>query len=143
MQGLKWIHLFFISSLLVSLHSFASSDKPVKGRFVITQQGEEQLIDGSHESITWFFNLDGNGNALLKISSWHAQFTCDGVYQVVQENKQLQFIWKKDSNPHSACNTPPPQFIMKQDGKNKWQIKSELFLWGDGGWEDLKISKNK
>ncbi|WP_145539614.1 hypothetical protein [Yersinia kristensenii] len=129
--------LFVTSAFLVSIQSFSSTELPAKGRFVITQKGDE-LIDGSQASITWLFNLDGKGRASLKISSWHAPYTCDGVYQVVQEGKQLKFIWKESSNPDGECNTLSPQFIMEKEAGNQWHIKSELFPWGKGGWENIE-----
>ncbi|PKE28536.1 hypothetical protein CWS43_21125 [Rahnella sp. AA] len=141
MLSLKFFRFLIISVVLSSTQLMASTEKPVKGRFVITQKGET-LNDGSRESITWLFNIDGNGGGALKNSSWHAFFTCDGVYKITQDSGQLEFMWDRNANPKKVCYTPSPQFIMKKENGH-WLIKSKLFPWGDGGWEQIeKITEN-
>ena len=109
-----------------------------EGSYVFSQQGE-QLIDGSNASITWrfIFNQDKH-TAEVKISYWHAPYTCQGEYFYEKKGNELNLIWNAKKSPQEECETPAPQFIIKHDDKDRLLIKSKLFPWPVNDWEQLK-----
>lgn len=112
---------------------------PYPGRKLCFSQQGEQLIDGSNTSITWrfIFNQDKH-TAEVKISSWHAPYTCQGEYFYEKKGNELNLIWNAKKSPEAECETPAPQFIIKHDEKDRLLIKSKLFPWPVKDWEQLK-----
>ena len=60
---------------------------------------------------------DGN-SAVVTISSWHAQFSCDGKYTVSNEGEQLMLTWSSKGNTDKDCDMPftanPPEQIPRR-----------------------------
>ena len=136
-----YIKKLCLSFFLVSLYCvncYALVSPTPEGSYVFSQQGE-QLIDGSNASITWrfIFNQDKH-TAEVKISSWHAPYTCQGEYFYEKKGNELNLIWNAKKSPEEECETPAPQFIIKHDDKDRLLIKSKLFPWTVNDWEQLK-----
>lgn len=140
MHSISRVIIFFLAVYLFSFInvSLASNVSDIKaGKYVYSQQGEE-LIDGKRASITWFFDIRSDDKATVNISSWHAPFTCNGKYKIIKGNDELSLIWLEEDNKDTECDVPSPQFLIKIKSNNLLLIRSELFPWGNGGWERLK-----
>lgn len=72
--------LFTASFQSLAENKQSSSYENIIGKYTYTQQGDE-LIDGKNASITWVLNFLPEGEVKVSITSWHAPFTCDGLYQ--------------------------------------------------------------
>lgn len=124
---------FFISHTVFSV----SLNMTQVGYYSYTQQGDE-LIDGRKASITWNVEVKDNKNAVVSISSWHAQFTCDGIYTISYEKDYVALNWSSKDSKDSECDTPPPQILLKQSSAGNMLIRSELFPWDNDGWKNLR-----
>lgn len=124
--------------LAMSATSFAVPATPmVPSEYSYTQKGDE-LIDGQTASITWRISITNDYYAVVHISSWHAPFTCDGKFNIKKSGEVFNLTWSETENKDQECDTAAPQIAMKQAADGTWLAKSELFPWGDGGWEKIK-----
>lgn len=110
------------------------------GKYSFTQEGEE-LIDGAKASITWNISIKDDIHAVVKISSWHAPFTCDGKYTVSRNGDQLALSWSDKDNPDVECDTSSPQFLLKKSSSGIVLAHSELFAWDPDGWKNMRVIK--
>lgn len=106
-----YLPALLLSVLFLSGNVFASV--PVNSAYVYTQKGEE-LIDGSTASISWHITFLSATRAKVDISSWHAPFTCEGEYNVVDKGDSIELLWDKQNNPDVGCNEDEPQFLLQQ-----------------------------
>ena len=128
--------------LAITFQSRADKELPlvhkyILGKYTYTQKGDE-LIDGKNASITWVLNFLPENKVRISITSWHAPFTCDGLYQAESVNDEIKLTWLPEKNSEMECNTSPPQFIAKRNSGDTLLIKSSLFPWDDEKWFALK-----
>lgn len=57
--------------------------------------------------------VDGNGKAEVNISSLHAPYTCDGIYTIADKGDFFALSLTNDENSLMDCDTPSPQFLLK------------------------------
>lgn len=130
-----------IVMVFFSQFTFAESSVQISaGKYSFTQEGEE-LIDGAKASITWNIYIKDDSHAVVKISSWHAPFTCDGKYTVSRNGDQLALSWSDKDNPDVECDTSSPQFLLKKSSSGKVFVHSELFVWNPVGWKNMRVIK--
>lgn len=130
-----------IVMIFFSQFTFAEPSSPLPaGKYSFTQEGEE-LIDGSKASITWSISIKDDSHAVVKISSWHAPFTCDGKYTVSRNGDQLALSWSDKDNPDVVCDTSSPQILLKKSSSGKVLAHSELFSWDPDGWKNMRVIK--
>lgn len=128
----------FIATILGGgVFTASASDFPV-GTYSYTQQGDE-LIDGRNASITWSILIKDSKNAMVAVSSWHAPFTCDGVYSVSNKDGQLALTWSSKDNKDTDCDIPSPQILLKKSPTGEVLIHSELFPWDSSGWKKVRV----
>ncbi|MBY4951471.1 MULTISPECIES: hypothetical protein [Pantoea] len=125
--------LFTASFQSLAENKQSSSYENIIGKYTYTQQGDE-LIDGKNASITWVLNFLPEGEVKVSITSWHAPFTCDGLYQTEKDNNEIKLTWLSGEGSEMECDTQPPQFIAKQNTGTILLIKSSLFPWDDEKW---------
>jgi len=132
------LQFIMLMIFLMSHTAFSSSSNIFQvGTYSYTQQGDE-LIDGRRASITWNIELKDNRNAVVSISSWHAPFTCDGVYTISSEKDYVALSWSSKDNKDSECDTPSPQILLKESSAGNMLIRSELFPWNNDDWKNLR-----
>lgn len=107
------------------------------GKYSYTQQGDE-LIDGRNASVTWVLKFLSENKVQVSITSWHASFTCDGMYQAEKNNDEIKLTWLASEGSEMGCSTPSPQFFIKKKSNGALLIKSELFSWDDNKWFALR-----
>lgn len=129
-----YLPVLLLSVLFLSGNVFASV--PVNSAYVYTQKGEE-LIDGSTVSITWHITFLSATRAKVDISSWHAPFTCEGEYNVVDKGDSIELLWDKQKNPNVMCVTAEPQFLLQQKN-HTLRVKSGLFYPDKEAWFVMK-----
>lgn len=130
-----------IVMMFFSQFTFAEHFVPFPtGKYSFTQEGEK-LIDGSKASITWNISIKDDSHAVVKISSWHAPFSCDGKYTVSRNGDQLALSWSDKDNPDVECNTSSPQILLKKSSSGKVLAHSELFAWDPDGWKNMRVIK--
>lgn len=135
---IKLRYSVFIAAILGSvIFSASASDFPV-GSYSYTQKGDE-LIDGQKASITWNILIKDSKNAVVTMSSWHAPFTCDGVYSVSNKDDQLVLTWSSKDNKDTDCDIPSPQILLKKSPVGDVLIHSELFPWDSNGWKKTRV----
>lgn len=136
------INIFLLFFLFVNnAVSSVSTNSILVGEYFFTQQGDE-LINGQKASITWNIFLKDEKSAVVSISSYHAPFNCDGLYNVFYERSQIILKWSGELNKDSSCDVSAPQIILKKSSSGSVLIHSELFPWDSSGWKKLK-EKNK
>ncbi|MFM5395584.1 hypothetical protein ACEUAB_15715 [Aeromonas veronii] len=104
---------------------------------LITNQNQEELIDGCAASQTYIFNINGD-KAFLKIKSWHSMYSCDGNYIVTNKDDIVYLSWNTSANGKEYfCEYPSPQFKIKiksngvylnsqlLNDKSKWYLMTE------------------
>ena len=104
---------------------------------LITNQKQEELIDGCAASQTYIFNINGD-KAFLKIKSWHSMYSCDGNYIVTNKDDIVYLSWNTSANGKEYfCEYPSPQFKIKiksngvylnsqlLNDKSKWYLMTE------------------
>ncbi|EDU8878197.1 hypothetical protein Q6W56_003023 [Salmonella enterica] len=126
--------------LIVSYPVFSKSANSIphsipRGIYSYTQKGDE-LIDGREASITWNINVKNNVDAVVTISSWHAPFSCDGLYTISDEKDYVTLSWSREANVDTMCDISSPQIFLKKSLSNGILIRSKLFPWGNEGWKN-------
>ena len=129
-----YLPALLLSAFFLSGNVIASV--PVNSAYVYTQKGEE-LIDGSTASISWRITFLSATRAKVDISSWHALFTCQGEYNVVDKGERIELLWDKQNNPDVECNEDEPQFLLQQKN-HTLRVKSALFPWDDEPWFTMR-----
>ncbi|EMY8146100.1 TPA: hypothetical protein R4Z70_005643 [Klebsiella variicola subsp. variicola] len=125
-------------TLLLSNSGFSASINLIPpGIYSYTQKGDE-LIDGKRASITWNVNVKNNRHAIVTISSWHAPFTCDGSYAISNEKDYVTLSWSREINVDNECDISSPQILLKKSSSGKILIRSDLFPWGNEGWQSTR-----
>lgn len=135
---MKCIMRYFIVFLLLIIYSgFAASTSIIpQGIYSYTQEGDE-LIDGQKASITWNIEVKNNRDAIVIISSWHAPFTCVGIYSIFDEKDYTILSWSQEANADKECDLSSPQIFMKESS-GKILIRSKLFPWGSEDWQRVR-----
>lgn len=133
--------IFCCLKVVIALVSYSCFSMPINlispGIYTYTQKGDD-LIDGQKASITWNVNLKTNHNAIVTISSWHAPFSCDGSYSIINEKDYLSLSWSQEENVGGECDSPAPQIFMKKTSSGEVLIRSVLFPCGDGDWHSIR-----
>lgn len=128
--------------LLVSYPCFSKIMNTIPpGVYSYTQKGDE-LIDGQKESITWSIKIKNNQEAVVTISSWHAPFTCDGLYTITNETDYVALSWSEEFNKDTECDMPAPQIFLKKHTSGSLLIRSDLFIWGRKDWQKMNLIHN-
>lgn len=123
--------IFGFGSLSVTASPYSHTSWAGEYRF--NEEGET-LIDGSQVSISTKINIsDDSRSAVVKITTWHALFSCDGPYNVIERDGvlALNYVGEKDN-----CSYPAPQYEIKKV-KGVAYIRSDLIVYQTSEWVRL------
>lgn len=139
--GIRWNLVLLLTSYCMFC-SASPAPAPAEipaGHYSYTQQGDE-LTDGQKASISWHITIKDDGTAVVAISSWHAPFTCEGLYHWSDEPGYRALSWSVNENTGTECDSPSPQIRLRQEN-GKIFIHSELFPWDPQGWKHIPVTR--
>lgn len=130
---------FFFVCSFYSVCSYSQVNPKINwaGEYRFKEEGET-LNDGSQVTISTKIHIsDDNRSAVVKITTWHALFSCDGPYDVIERDGvlALNYVGEKDN-----CSYPAPQYEMKSLGGVAY-IKSDMITYKSAEWVRLSSSK--
>ncbi|ELT7765787.1 TPA: hypothetical protein ACSW15_002727 [Enterobacter hormaechei] len=129
--------ILFITSLFTYASSASELTRSDEKYFF--EMNGETLSDGSQVYMRYDVDMFyEQKKAHIRITTWHAPVSCDGDYNMQNNNKEYVLVY---TGGDDGCAYPSPQFHIKKKG-NHMYIKGEPLVYGQGGWLRL-TGRNK